>query len=377
MLNRKRFGKMQPSRIWVEDGQPDWGSSKRLNIGEYPLMMSPRFVLSIFNEYFGCNIYFYKEILRIMSKFLSIMIFSKKQQQLRSSSSCACYLLLLNIADTLTRIISSRPYSFEKLSGVHHLESSLLWGFQLFFLTNIFDELYLCLLVHEPEKDYVDRKVIYHIPIEYADQYDLDNVDETMFDQPVKPRIARVKYRPYETTDADDYYYEYEQPDYERVQYVEQPTPRQRHVVRRAYVNDDWNRYNDQSEYVVKERSLPTEVRYVYQRPIRRAVYVLEEGDPSITTPSPRAISQLQRPIIDQQSLSKPLAIRRYRIKTPVHYQLPPEAPQTIKSNNQTYVRATDIILANRAKRRIEEEKYHDPPQRNKTIIKNNFIVHK
>ncbi|CAF4617945.1 unnamed protein product, partial [Didymodactylos carnosus] len=67
------------------------------------------------------------------------------------------------------------------------------------------------------EKDYVDRKVIYHIPIEYADQYDLDNVDETMFDQSVKPRIARVKYRPYETTDADDYYHEYEQPDYERV----------------------------------------------------------------------------------------------------------------------------------------------------------------
>ncbi|CAF1329221.1 unnamed protein product, partial [Didymodactylos carnosus] len=205
------------------------------------------------------------------------------------------------------RLIISHPYALEKHKGVHHLESPLLWGFQL-FLTKIFDELCPYLLVHRPaaiiihfnvhnfimgslpsraprltprinddddyqvvEKDYGDRKVIYHIPVEYADQYDLDNVDETMFDRPVKPRIARVMYRPYKTIDTNDYYYEYEQPDYESVQMI-----------------------------------------YVYQRPIRQPVYILEEGDPSITALPPSAISQSQRPIIDQQSQYKPIVIRRY-----------------------------------------------------------------
>ncbi|CAF1498353.1 unnamed protein product, partial [Didymodactylos carnosus] len=118
------------------------------------------------------------------------------------------------------------------------------------------------------------------------------------------------------------------------------------------------------------------------QRPIRRAVYVLEDDEPpQQPQPSPRP---QPKPILRQNA--KPVSIRRHTIRTPVDNPVPPPAPVKIQSNDHTYVRAMDIILANRAKRgwklpkpkrEVEEEKFHDPPQPNKNIIKNGFIIHK
>ncbi|CAF1571266.1 unnamed protein product, partial [Didymodactylos carnosus] len=79
----------------------------------------------------------------IIGNLLSIITFSKKKLR---SLSCGCYLLLVAIADTFALIIISRPYFFKIFNNVHHLESSILCGFHLFF-TKIFDELSPWLLV--------------------------------------------------------------------------------------------------------------------------------------------------------------------------------------------------------------------------------------
>ncbi|CAF0960146.1 unnamed protein product, partial [Didymodactylos carnosus] len=79
----------------------------------------------------------------IIGNSLSVITFS--QRKLRSLS-CACYLLLLAIVDTLALINNSRPYFFKKFNHVHHLESSFLCGFHS-FSTKVFDELSPWLLV--------------------------------------------------------------------------------------------------------------------------------------------------------------------------------------------------------------------------------------
>ncbi|CAF1435658.1 unnamed protein product [Didymodactylos carnosus] len=115
---------------------------------------------------------------------------------------------------------------------------------------------------------------------------------------------------------------------------------------RRIYVNNtdyDYDCDDDEIEYVVEEKLRP--VKYV-QRPIRRAVYVLEDDEPpQQPQPSPRPQSKT---ILRQNA--KPVTIRRYTIRTLVDNPVPP-APAKIQSNDHTYVRAMDIILVNRAKR--------------------------
>ncbi|CAF0851002.1 unnamed protein product [Didymodactylos carnosus] len=82
-------------------------------------------------------------VLGIIGNSLSVITFS--QRKLRSLS-CACYLLILAIVDTLALINNSRPYFLKKFNQAHHLESSFLCGFHL-FSTRVFDELSPWLLV--------------------------------------------------------------------------------------------------------------------------------------------------------------------------------------------------------------------------------------
>ncbi|CAF0802667.1 unnamed protein product [Didymodactylos carnosus] len=246
------------------------------------------------------------------------------------------------------------------------------------------------------EKEYADRKVIYHIPIEYGDEYDLnDDDDETTFEQSggsfLQPQPTRVHkqhqtqlrtkrqtYNNYADVDQNHYYEDDDPYDtYELIQYGSRSGPR-RQIIKKNIVVEEDNGYDDnQIEYVVEERSRPQSIKHV-QRPMRRVASTVVDDKPQFSQrPPPRTIVHEN---------VKPVTNQGHRIKAPFNNPLPPPAPAKNHLNTHSYEETMQIILANRAKRgsklpkpkrEVEQAKFYDPPQPSKNIVRNGFIVHK
>ncbi|CAF2496950.1 unnamed protein product [Rotaria sp. Silwood2] len=288
------------------------------------------------------------------------------------------------------------------------------------------------------EKDYGDHKVIYHIPIEYGDDYDiseLENMSTVEEEQSQQkhnsPKLIRRRIiHQYSDFDNDnDYEYVEEVPtitprnriyvsprrqrDTQVVKHIYQPPPASEtieYVYEDDYPDDyDYRLENEeQVEYIVRDR-VPQQ-RYMEEpQPIRRIVYAQDPSvplsssrpDPPFLSPPSPVRSPYQpspRPFVTQKSPTqvptKP--IRRNELSPPPSSRKqqtarsPPILESSVKPNipksTEPPLRLMDVIAQNRAKRgsripkpkrEVDEEKVYDPPTYNRNIIKNGFIVHK
>ncbi|CAF3351790.1 unnamed protein product [Rotaria sp. Silwood1] len=258
------------------------------------------------------------------------------------------------------------------------------------------------------EKDYGDHKVIYHIPIEYGDDYDiseLENMPTVAQEQPPPPPPQQQRSSPklirrriihqYRDFDNDnDYDYVEEMPMVPPREHVYFSPRRQRdiQVVDRTYqahpapetieyvYEDDYSddldyipENEEPVEYVVRER-VPRQ-RYMEEpRPIRRLVYTQDPSiplsssritPPTFSPPSPvhSPYQPTPRSVVSQKSPTQVSAkpIRRNEISPPPSSRKqqtarsPPISESSIKVNtprpNEPPLRLMDIIAQNRAKR--------------------------
>lgn len=133
------------------------------------------------------------------------------------------------------------------------------------------------------EKDYGDHKVIYHIPVEYGDNYDVSKLEDVpAVEEEAKPQqtssklVRRRIYHQYKNVNNDDNYEQVEEVPIltsRRHVYAPQTHPRDKQVVTRVYetqpvtetveyvYDDDYSDIDDyrpddeeEIEYVVRER---------------------------------------------------------------------------------------------------------------------------
>jgi len=110
------------------------------------------------------------------------------------------------------------------------------------------------------EKDFGTHRVIYHVPIEYGDDYDVSQLEDipiTEEEQPQQPinspRLVRRRiYQQYDDSDYND--------DYEYVEEVPFVTPR-----RRVYISPRPQRDTQIVETIYETRSPKKTVEYIYE----------------------------------------------------------------------------------------------------------------
>jgi hypothetical protein len=110
------------------------------------------------------------------------------------------------------------------------------------------------------EKDFGTHRVIYHVPIEYGDDYDVSQLEDipiTEEEQPQQtinsPRLVRRRiYQQYDDSDYND--------DYEYVEEVPIVTPR-----RRVYISPRPQRDTQIVETIYETRSPKKTVEYIYE----------------------------------------------------------------------------------------------------------------
>lgn len=135
------------------------------------------------------------------------------------------------------------------------------------------------------EKDFGDHRVVYHIPIEYGDDYDVSQFDDMPInDHDVRgnssPKLTRRRIiQQYEDVDYDDYEY---------VEEIPVVSPRRR---RRIYYSPRPREDPPVIRKIYRPRSPAETVEYIYEddssdfyeyrpQPVEQVEYVIEERQP-------------------------------------------------------------------------------------------------